>query len=261
MKLKIFFKKKIFIVCGGIFTAESGTISSPNYPNNYEGDRSCEYDIIAPQGKIIILNVLDFDIEQHSSCEFDYLQIFDGSTADNSTRLGRFCGDKKPGIFTSTFNHLHIEFASDSSVFGRGFMANYTFSDIECGGLIKDSKEIVKPPMQVDGDGFYKSNSVCRWLIKAPPGHVIQMNIINFDLELDSQCKYDYIKIFNNGSGNGDEVGPFCGSNAPKVITTVDNMATILFVSDSSTVKDGFTITFNFIDSSKCKYLFELLML
>lgn len=242
-------------VCGGIYTSESGTLQSPNYPNNYEGDRSCEYDIIAPQGKVIVLNVVDFEIEQHSTCEFDYLQIFDGSKADNSTRLGRFCGDKKPGIFTSTFNHMHIEFASDASVFGRGFKANYTFVDIECGGLIKDSKETVKPPMDTSTD-VYKPNLQCRWLIQAPEGFVIQMNIINFDLELDTQCKYDYIKIFNNGSGNGDQIGPFCGSNAPKVITTIDNLATILFVSDSSTSKDGFTITFNFIESSRCKWIF-----
>jgi cubilin len=210
---------------------------------------------MAPQGKVIVLNVVDFDIEQHSACEFDYLQIFDGSKADNATLLGRFCGEKKPGIFTSTFNHMHIEFASDNSVFGRGFKANYTFVDIECGGLIKDSKEIVKPPMDTATD-IYKPNLKCRWLIQAPEGYVIQMNIINFDLELDTQCKYDYIKIFNNGSGNGDQIGPFCGTNAPKVITTIDNLATILFVTDSSTSKDGFTITFNFIESSKCKWIY-----
>lgn len=67
----------------------------------------------------------------------------------------------------------------------------------------------------------------------------------------DTNCKYDFVKIFNNGSGRGDAVGPFCGTNAPKVITTIDNIATVYFQTDSSTAKDGFTISLAFIDGSK----------
>jgi cubilin len=171
------------LVCGGIYTAENGMISSPNYPNPYAGERVCEYDIIAPQGKIIVLNILDLDIEKHSVCEFDNLEIFDGATADNATSLGRFCGDIKPGIFTSTFNHLHIHFSSDASINGRGFSANYSFVDVECGGLIRDQSEIIKSPVETDGNGVYKSNALCRWLVVAPKGFVIQMNFINFELE------------------------------------------------------------------------------
>lgn len=59
------------------------------------------------------------------------------------------------------------------------------------------------------------------------------------------------MKIFNNGSGKGEAVGPFCGTAAPKVITTVDNIATILFQSDASSAKDGFTISLVFIEGSK----------
>jgi cubilin len=227
-------------------------LSSPNYPNNYDSDRQCEYDIIAPQGKVIALNVLDFDIEQHSTCEFDYLEIFDSSAAENSTSLGRFCGSNKPDEKVSSFNHMHIEFASDTSVFGRGFQANYSFVDVKCGGLIKDAKELVKPPMDENENGVYEPNSLCKWLILAPKGFVIQMNVLDFELEHDSACKYDYLTIYNNGSGNGEQIGPYCGTNVPKVITTVDNIATIVFASDSSTSKDGFTISFNFIDGTKC---------
>lgn len=240
-------------VCGGIHTADEGVIQSPNYPNNYDGDRQCEYDIIAPQGKVIVLNVLDFDIEQHSTCEFDYLQIFDSSSSDNSTTLGRYCGDDKPGTLTSSFNHMHIHFSSDASVFGRGFQANYTFVDVKCGGLIRDAKELIRPPMDTDENGLYQTNSLCKWLVVAPKGHVIQMNFLNFELEHDSRCKYDYLTIFNNGSGNGGQIGPYCGNTIPKVITTVDNIATIVFASDGSTSKEGFTISFNFIDGSKCE--------
>ena len=59
------------------------------------------------------------------------------------------------------------------------------------------------------------------------------------------------MKIFNNGSGKGEAVGPFCGTNIPKVLTTTDNIATVLFQTDSSTAKDGFTITLSFIEGTK----------
>lgn len=239
------------LVCGGIYSDDNGNISSPNYPNPYAGERNCEFDISAPQGKVIVLNVLDFDIEGHSLCEFDYLQIFDGFQADNATSLGRFCGRVKPGIFTSTFNHMHIHFSSDASINGRGFYANYSFVDVECGGIIKDATELIRSPMETDGDGVYKSNALCRWLIYAPQGYVIQLNFISFELEQDTVCKYDSVTIYNNGSGRGDMMGPFCGTNAPKVITTTDNIATVVFKTDSSTAKDGFTISLNFIDGTK----------
>lgn len=239
------------LVCGGIFTAETGTFSSPNYPNPYSGERNCEFDISAPQGKVIVLNVLDFEIEAHSLCEFDYLEIFDGFQSDNATSLGRFCGLTRPGVFSSTFNHMHVHFSSDASINGRGFSANYSFVDVECGGIVKDASELIKSPMDTDGNGMYKSNANCRWLVYAPKGHVIQMNFINFDLELDTACKYDSVTIYNNGSGMGDPMGPFCGTNAPKVITTTDNIATVVFKTDSSTARDGFTISLSFIDGSR----------
>lgn len=198
------------------------------------------------------------DIELHSSCEFDFLEIFGGPQADNSTSLGRFCGDFKPGLintFQSNFNHLLVQFITDASVFGRGFQANYSFVDVQCGGIITDAKDVIKPPMNTDADGFYQSNAKCQWLVYAPKGFIIQINVLNFELEHDSQCKYDFVKIFNNGSGYVDEIGPFCGTNIPKVITIPNNLATILFQSDSSTAKDGFNIGFNFIEASKRKQL------
>lgn len=178
------FQAKYQLVCGGTFTADNGNISSPNYPNPYNGDRMCEYDIVAPEGRVIILNVVDFDVEKHSVCEFDNLEIFDFPTADNSTSLGRFCGQTKPGIVTSTYNHLHIHFSADASINGRGFFANYTFVDVSCGGIITDASKVIRSPMSTDGNGIYQSNSNCRWVVVAPVGYVIQMNFINFELEL-----------------------------------------------------------------------------
>lgn len=240
------------LLCGGVYTSESESFSSPNYPDPYDGERNCEYDIIAPQGKAIVLTVLDLDIEAHSQCEFDYLEVFDGNLGDsNATSRGRFCGREKPGLITSLFNHLHVHFSSDASINGRGFSANYSFVDIECGGIIKDVNELIKSPMDKDENGVYKSNAECRWVIVAPKDFIIQINFIIFELELDSTCKYDFVKIFDNSTTDAEEIGPFCGTNAPKVLTTTGNVATVYFKTDSSTAKDGFTISVAFVEGSK----------
>lgn len=36
--------------CGGVLQSDSGVITSPNYPNNYEHDMGCAWEIIAEEG-------------------------------------------------------------------------------------------------------------------------------------------------------------------------------------------------------------------
>ena len=63
------------LVCGGKFTAESGVISSPQYPDIYPVNMDCSY-IIKPQfGSRVRLEFLSFDLEADYQCSFDYLQV------------------------------------------------------------------------------------------------------------------------------------------------------------------------------------------
>lgn len=101
-------------------------ITSPWFPNPYEDDKHCLYDIEAPLGKAIVLNFTDFSIED--DCDFDSLNIYDGIDS-NSTLIGTYCGSEKPPAAISTLNHLHLEFKTDSSNTGPGFRADYSFID------------------------------------------------------------------------------------------------------------------------------------
>lgn len=114
------------LVCGGDFEEENGVITSPWFPNPYEDNKNCVYNIMAPLGKAIVLNFTDFEIED--DCDFDSLRIYDGIDS-NSTLIGGYCGDEKPPMAISTMNHLHLMFDTDSSNTGRGFRAVYSFID------------------------------------------------------------------------------------------------------------------------------------
>lgn len=191
------------------------------------------------------------DIERDVTCDFDYLEIFDSLAPDAASSLGKFCGQTKPPAFVSSFNHLRVRFLSDAKDSGRGFQANYSFIDAGCGGILSNASAVITPPGDTDADGTYKPHANCRWLVYAPVGHVIQMTFLNFDLDQEKGCKRDFVTIFNNGSGKGEAIGPFCGKKAPKIVTTPDNIATVLFHSGSNTTHEGFTITLDFIDATK----------
>ena len=85
--------------CGGTYTSDTGVLRSPGYPLPYPHNRSvvqhvdchiveckgsvinpclcreCEWIIQVEAGKQIRLNVTAFDVETHSNCNYDFLEI------------------------------------------------------------------------------------------------------------------------------------------------------------------------------------------
>lgn len=64
--------------CGGTFTDTEGVIISPNWPNNYAHNRQCIYLIRLPVGEKVSLNFTHMDLETHSGCSFDYVEVGEG---------------------------------------------------------------------------------------------------------------------------------------------------------------------------------------
>lgn len=65
--------------CGGLIdvlktSSVNGTISSPNYPNQYFGDLVCNYTLLAP-GRTIYGTFEDFNIEEALSGRYSFLNI------------------------------------------------------------------------------------------------------------------------------------------------------------------------------------------
>ena len=62
-------------VCGGVFSQPSGTIQSPNYPEPYPHNKRCFYLLSQPVGNVIALQFLDFQVEVHHRCVWDYVEV------------------------------------------------------------------------------------------------------------------------------------------------------------------------------------------
>lgn len=112
-------------ICGGVLTASSGTIVSPNFPGKYPNNVECIWTIQMPVGARITLNWQNIDIEAQDTCNYDYVQLRNGNSS-TSPLVGKYCGKAPPATFTSTGNSLYIKFVSDTSSTGNGFRLSYT---------------------------------------------------------------------------------------------------------------------------------------
>uniref|UniRef100_A0A3B3ZXH0 CUB domain-containing protein n=1 Tax=Periophthalmus magnuspinnatus TaxID=409849 RepID=A0A3B3ZXH0_9GOBI len=106
----------------------TGIIISPNWPNNYAHNRQCIYLIRLPQGEKVALNFTHMNLESHSNCNFDYVEVRDG-LQETAPLIGRYCGDVVPAPLQSSSNSMWIRFRSDSSVTRAGFRAVYTVGE------------------------------------------------------------------------------------------------------------------------------------
>lgn len=109
------------------FTAPSGTVLSPDYPEGYGNNMNCVWLIQSDPGSRIHLAFNDFDLE----APYDSLTVKDGETND-AVVIGRFSGAESPSHLTSNTNTLRLEFQADHSMSGRGFNITYssTFSSV-----------------------------------------------------------------------------------------------------------------------------------
>ena len=59
-----------------VATTEPGLITSPGYPDSYPNNvDSCVTLIYTNESKVIQLSFDEFDVEQHSECNYDYLEV------------------------------------------------------------------------------------------------------------------------------------------------------------------------------------------
>ena len=102
-----------------LVTTPGSIVQSPNYPRKYESGKDCRVTI--KLASWILLSFLDFDIEAHKNCAYDYLAIYDGPN-DTSRKIGtRLCGSTTPTEMESTGNAMHILFHTDSDDERTGF--------------------------------------------------------------------------------------------------------------------------------------------
>src|SRR3989339_1016372 len=149
--------KAVYLVTGGTFYDRGGV--GGGYVYN-ESDTITFYP--CDTSKFVNLNFVSFDLENSSTCSYDYMKIYNG-TSTSASLMGTWCGNQNPGTVASTNSSgaLTVVFHSDGSITGSGWEANISLhcnrpvanAGIEKGICPGDSIIIGDSPAATGGSG------------------------------------------------------------------------------------------------------------
>ncbi|NP_999767.2 protein SpAN precursor [Strongylocentrotus purpuratus] len=266
--------------CSYRFTEMTGEITSPNYPNNYDDNTACVYEIEGPYGSTIELTLLDLDIETETLCRYDAVEV----RKDDINSIGeKFCGNILPPVQISSSNQMMVSFTSDPSITRRGFKATYViiiqtttvFSTTtlqttppstttlqttnpstttlqttdtpvigSCGGTFVGVEGRVASPNYPND---YDNSLQCDYVIEVDDGRRVELIFEDFGLEDETTCRWDSLMI---NLGDGIKVGmKMCGREYPAAsLVSIGNRMELKLKTDGSVNDRGFVASYRAID-------------
>jgi len=227
-----------------------GEIQSPNYPEYYDNNKHVNFSLEVDSGSIIKLSFTDFDIEPHSKCSCDYVQVLD---TDNSELLKK-CGRSKPEqILKSKGNKMSVVFHSDDSVVHRGFSATWKAVEVASKPI---SGEIASPNYPENYPHNLKRKE---YKIVVAAGKRVELTLEDLAIEPSgSDCPYDNLKAYDTpAAGSPTLIAGVCGTldNMIKLgpwtggpWVSKSNIMTVYFTSDDTINFKGFRAKWKQID-------------
>ncbi|OQV15507.1 Tolloid-like protein 2 [Hypsibius exemplaris] len=285
------FRANYEVICGGNVTAAKGQLQSPNYPDDYRPNKECIWLIRLEKAYQVALQFQSFEIENHDECLYDYLEIRDGQdgsspligrhcgyhlpsqvksttnylwlkfVSDGSVQKAGFsleyvtefdeCTQTAHGceqICVNTLGGYKCE-----CMIGFELHSDGKHCEKACGGFVESLNGTIFSPSFPE---LYPSNKHCIWQIVSPPQYRITLNFTHFDLEGNNQdCEYDSVTVSSSGDNFTTEdwrrLGIYCGQTLPAPITSETNVLRVVFQSDNSVQKSGFSAIF-FTDKDEC---------
>ncbi|KAL9905968.1 cubilin 2 isoform 1-T1 [Glossina fuscipes fuscipes] len=209
--------------CGGHSIASYGIIKSPSWPFSYPPNVECLWQIEAPVGHQIELQVQNFTLED--TCRADVLEIRNGRYP-YSPLIGRFCGSEIPSRITSFTNGLFVKFVTDSYIENQGFHITWSQTVTGCGGKLTSYMGSINLPHYYSGD--YQGQ--CNWHIIVSQGSIIELTLhkMNF-VEL---CTNNIFKIYDGSSTLSSQLKFNCSdlNNAPANQKLISSMNEVLII-------------------------------
>ncbi|XP_048254450.1 cubilin-like isoform X3 [Haliotis rufescens] len=228
---------------------ETKYIESPNYPLQYPSNANCSWTISNRlEGYVIHVQVVDFNLEPHNPCSYDYVQLYD-VTGTYERSLGRWCGSDGPDT-QSTGMSMKVRFLSDSSNTFKGFKLAFTACEptsscargLNCGSSLPSASTSTWRYLSSPGYPNYNNNMECKWTISAPAGYKIKAEIIALSLEYEATCARDYLRFSDGSSSYDTKLGKYC--NGTRDVVSSSNVMTITFHTDGSVTGRGFSLKY-----------------
>ncbi|KAK8372409.1 hypothetical protein O3P69_012463, partial [Scylla paramamosain] len=118
--------------CGGKFHGLRGNFSSHGFPEDYEANTECEWEIDTPAGYHAVISfTTQFDVETSSNCQNDYVQVYHAEQAEPHAPITwvsdrRLCGKQLPQPINSSGSRVKLLFHTNGDVQGSGFQVRKT---------------------------------------------------------------------------------------------------------------------------------------
>uniref|UniRef100_A0A8D8U6L7 Cubilin n=3 Tax=Cacopsylla melanoneura TaxID=428564 RepID=A0A8D8U6L7_9HEMI len=229
--------------CGGTFTSPEGDIHT-KYLAELNQDLLCEWNIhLSVQEKIrLVFNRMDID---SPNCD-SYLEVYN---AHSKSLVAKFCdgaSSRAPLLSDGNSVRLVYKVKYQPSKVKPGFSLHY---ETVCGGQFTSPQGVLKSPFFPRA---YPSSRVCRYTIVQPPGKLIKLDFLDFDLSdpepKDKSCVETSVKVFNGDSRNHSLLGEYCGPKEPSTIVSTRNIVYLEFKTDGSSDHIGFRANYSTLD-------------
>ena len=171
---------------GACPSGTSGIVKSPNFPENYPINQHLTFNLEVKAGSLIELTFTSFDVEAESSCGYDYVQVLN----TDGSQIIKACGTTKPSIIKSSGTKLTVVFHSDTTEVKKGFSASWKAVD---GTSSVTTGEITSPNYPSN----YPDSKTAEIKITVDAGKKVELTFTDFNIEADSSCGYDNVKVFN----------------------------------------------------------------
>lgn len=183
-----FFINCIFFLsaCGGNYYSESGTLTSPMYPDSYPLNVECIWILNTAPGNQISVIFSEFNLEVSPNCDKDYLEIREESGIGKL--IGVYCGDTIERVTAD--KKLWIKFRSDNVGTEKGFMAEYSF--VHGNNIMGTRGEIASP---LYPHPFRRVVDVT-WRITVDFGFSVRIEFDDFHIDNVGNCYYSTVKLF-----------------------------------------------------------------
>lgn len=236
--------------CGGIVN-NSTMIYSPSIitSSSYLGTLTCLWNITAPAGKKIIIKFENFIMENSDYCSYDFVELFNGTKADEKARLAKICGNLTNTLTPIMINNNQaiLRMKSDQQNADVGFSAAISFRPNCDGNIILN-----------EADSFVLDNTnqenvesrECVYRVIGEPLSVIRISFKELHLSIcdpdrnTTQCNCDFVEILDGNGPFSDVIGRYCGHDLPPDLISTRSAVYVRYVVDSTRPSTGFKVEF-----------------
>ncbi|KAH7944175.1 hypothetical protein HPB52_016715 [Rhipicephalus sanguineus] len=240
--------------CGDALVGKRGIgiVMSPGYPLQYPHKSSCWTLINVDPGRVIVMRFKDLALEADELCTFDYVEIFNGPSED-SPSFGRFCTDSQQRTLRSTTSSVLVHFKSDDFTSSRGFLLEYKSASVglqvshEGGCMVTSGFEngTVASPGYPNN---YPALARCLIDLKAPREANVALRFVDFSVEQEAQCHYDFVEIWDRQKDGWQSMGRLCGDKEEIAeLVSSENRMRVEFDCDNLTEWRGFVANFRLV--------------